>query len=300
MRLREAAELLALQWRGDGRAENTIANYLRHLALLERWLTREGRSDDLAAIDHHTIALFLNSSDVRMSCRGGLRRTVSANAVRTSLRVAFAHFNDAGYVGHNAARLVRRARCSPPPPRGLSAGEIDRLMAALIAAQGVAARRDHLLIDVLLSTGIRVGNAVALDRDDIDLDRRVMNLRAVKGGNAGHVYFNVALKDHFVGHFAHRPPGAVFRNPSGARLSRRSAQRAVARWLARAGIDHGSAHALRHSFATALLRQTNDVFLVQRALLHRSVASTIVYLSVADDRLRAALDDVHVATGGWR
>ena len=58
----------------------------------------------------------------------------------------------------------------------------------------------------------------------------------------------------------------------------------------RAGIgDKASPHALRHSFATSLLARTNDVALLQKALGHRSIASSMVYVRLPDERLRQAL-----------
>ena len=49
-------------------------------------------------------------------------------------------------------------------------------------------------------------------------------------------------------------------------------------------------HSLRHSFAARMYAKTGDVLLVQKALGHRSVASTLVYAQAGDDRLRAALE----------
>jgi site-specific recombinase XerD len=52
----------------------------------------------------------------------------------------------------------------------------------------------------------------------------------------------------------------------------------------------GSLHGLRHDFATRLLARTGDVALVQAALRHRSVASTMVYARVGAERVRAAIE----------
>jgi integrase len=70
------------------------------------------------------------------------------------------------------------------------------------------------------------------------------------------------------------------------------ARRRICDGLDRIGAHDATVHSLRHTFATRLLRATGDLFLVKRALLQRSIASTAVYLSVSDERLRDALEAV--------
>ncbi|MCC7169651.1 MAG: tyrosine-type recombinase/integrase [Planctomycetes bacterium] len=75
----------------------------------------------------------------------------------------------------------------------------------------------------------------------------------------------------------------------GGLIGRRQAARRLETWLDRAGIPHRGAHALRHTFATALYRRTGDVLIVKEALGHRSVASTLVYAQASEERLRRAM-----------
>jgi integrase len=139
------------------------------------------------------------------------------------------------------------------------------------------------------SRRIRIGSALALDVEDIDLDGGVLHLREFKGDRVERVYFGAAVRDHLVGFLAHRPrTGPLFAGPQGLRLTKRSAQRRVTQWLERVEID-ATVHSLRHTFATRFLRKTGDLFLTQRAMRHRSVASTVVYLSLDEQRLKAAM-----------
>jgi integrase len=205
------------------------------------------------------------------------------------VRVAFTWFNQAGLARTNSARLVRRAICSSPPPRALTDLEVRRLQDVLIAAQGPVARRDHLLVDMLLLTGVRIGSALALDVGDIDLETNTLHLRECKGDRRDRVPFGTALHDHLVGYLANKPRrGPLFRGPQGERLAKRSAQQRVEHWMTRAGVA-ASPHCLRHTFGTRLLRKTGDLFLVKQAMLHRSILSTAASLSVDDARLREAL-----------
>jgi site-specific recombinase XerD len=289
VKLQAALDRFVLQMRADGRSPHTVANYARHIALLDHWLATYGFDDDLDELLPEHLAAFLISREARDSAHGGAKTAISMNGLRTSLRIAFGWFHQAGLTSTNAGRLVRRAITSPAPPRALTDVEVRRLQDVLIAARGPVARRDHLLVDVLLLAGIRIGSALALDVEDVDLDASMLHLRECKGDRRERVMFGTALRDHLIGFLANKPRrGPLFRNPRGERLGKRSAQARIALWLERAEVD-GTPHSLRHTFGTRLLRKTGDLFLVKQAMLHRSIMSTAVYLSVADDRLRAAL-----------
>jgi len=290
MRLSDALDVFVLQLRADGRSPHTIANYQRHVGELATWLAARG-NDELDALTPALLAEYLASDDAR---RGGQRSTSTVNAVRTSLRVVFGWLHDAGYTRINPARLIRRAICSPPPPKSLSDAQVEQLLAALDRATGEAGRRDRVLIRLLLATGMRLGSALALDVEDLDLATGAVTLRRVKRDRVERLYLSRDIAAHVDEQLSRtrRRRGPLFRGPQGERLVDRHARRRICDWLDRIGAHDATVHSLRHTFATRLLRATGDLFLVKRALLHRSIASTAVYLSVSDERLRDALESV--------
>jgi integrase/recombinase XerD len=162
-------------------------------------------------------------------------------------------------------------------------------MAVLIVAQGAEARRDHLLFDLMLSTGIRLSAALALDAADVDFDRGELVVSHAKGNREERVILGRDIRDHLVGYLAGRPSGPLFTDQRGRRISTRQAQRRLAQALATAGCQARSPHSLRHSFAQKLYRRTGDVLLVQRALGHLAIASTLVYAAADVERLREVL-----------
>src|SRR5690606_17968118 len=140
----------------------------RHVTALIGWLSATGASLDVVHLTPDILARFFADGAARDSCRGGRKRATSLNAMRTSIRCFAAHLHDAGLVAANPARLLRRARCAPPPPRGLRADEQERLLAVLAGTTGGEAARDRMLVELLLGTGIRLGSALALDVGDVD------------------------------------------------------------------------------------------------------------------------------------
>lgn len=291
MRLQDALDRFVVQLEADGRSLHTRQQYTRHVALLGRWLAQTGASDDVDAITHETLARFLTSPDARTSRRGGRKRPTTENALRGSLKAFWQYVHAAGWSRENPARLVRRARCGVAPPRGLSDLDRQRLLDTLIAGQGPEARRDHLLFDLMLSTGIRLSSALALRDCDVDLERGDLVLWDAKGRRVERVVLGRDVRDHLVGYIAEREPGPLFPGPDGTAITRRHAVRRLGYWWERAGCrGKATPHSLRHDFATRLVARTGDVLLVQRALGHRSLASTMIYARADERQLRAALD----------
>ena len=279
-----------LQLRADGRSGHTIGQYKRHIGLLDTWLASERRSADVGALDHETLALFLVSPDALTRPDGRPKRATSVNTLRSSLKTFFAFLAAAGYMQTNPARLIRRARCSPGPPRALSAAEQGRLLAALDEAQTEAERRDRALFRLMLGTGARLSEVLESGVEDLDLEEAVLRIRHEKGGGEGVVYLPGAVIDIMAEYLGDRRSGWLFPGQGNRPVGSRQAHRRFSMWLQRAEISRpASPHSLRHSYATDLQRRTGDLLLVQRALRHRSISSTMVYLHANERGLREAL-----------
>ena len=290
MNVLDALDRYLVQLEADGRSPHTIGQYRRHVRLLASWLSAEGHSADLRDLDHEVLARFLASPAARTRPDGRPKKATATNALRSTMRTFFAWVHAAGYVGVNPARLVRRARCGSPPPRALSEDEQRRLLDTLAAADGPEAERDHALFHVMLGTGIRVGSAVALDVEDLDLDAGVLYLRQAKGDRPERVFLSRGSVDHLRRFIGERTGGPLFPARGGRAMTTRHVNRRLQRWLKAAGIERpASCHSLRHAFATSMYRRCRDVLLVKEALRHRSIVSTLVYAQVDEDRLRAAL-----------
>jgi site-specific recombinase XerC len=200
-------------------------------------------------------------------------------------------------------------RTPQPTPKTLTDGEVR----ALLVATGRAERdlRDHVLLLVAVSTGLRVSELVALDVGDVRNGkgvRSVVTLRAetTKGKKGGEVVLAEKVRRRVVAFLVWKerrrealddgaplfcsrgggPAGAT----RGARLSTRSAQHIFGAWQARAGFERRvHFHILRHCYATRLLRETKNLRLVQIACRHSSPATTAIYTHPSmQERVQAA------------
>lgn len=291
MTIQDALERFLLQLRADGRSPHTIAQYRRHVRLFTRWAHEDGhcgaRVDRIA---HEDVARFLVSYVATSRPDGKPKKPTAMNCLRASLRGFFKYCLEAGIVRENPARMVRRAHCTRPPPRALTDGEAKKLMETMAADKTAEGKRDFMLFDLMLRTGIRLGSALALDLADIDLAGGELHLRLSKGGRQDTVYLGKGIRRHVVRYIKGRAAGPLFTSSAGRRICDRHAQRRFAMWVKKAGITRRvSCHSLRHTCAMVLYRKTGDILLVKEALRHRSIGSTLVYAHADRARLRKVM-----------
>ena len=261
----------------------------RHVRALASWAAQEGLSGQIEDLDHEHLARFLVSPVANTRPDGKRKTAASVNALRSSLKTFCSYLHDAGLVGQNPARLIRRARTAPPPPRALTVDEERRLLAVLAKADSDEEIRDAVLFRTLLRTGLRLSSAVGLDIEDLDLGEGVMCVRT-KGDRMERFYIPSSVQEDLGKFIGDRESGPIFTSKSGRRITTRHAQRRFGILRKRAKLpDAVSPHSLRHTLATRLLEKTHDIALVQAALGHRSIASTLVYARVDQRRLREAL-----------
>lgn len=277
MLLHEALDAFVLQLQADGRSVHTIKQYQRHLRLLGAWLDMNDIPAELAAITTQVVARFLVSDAARRTADGATKLATTANALRTSVRVFFQFAELAGMVERSPGMLVRRARCGEPPPRALSDAEVERLLQ--VAAKGE--ERDELLVRLLLETGLRLGEALALEVGDVDLGRGVINVRKAKGDRPRVAYVPQELVPRLAEWIRDRA-GRLFP------ISGRHAQRRIGEFAREAGVV-ASAHALRHTVAMAVYRKTGDLEVVRAALGHASIQTTTRYARAEESVVRRAV-----------
>jgi integrase/recombinase XerC len=290
MQIEEALDKFLVQLQADGRSPHTIQQYARHIGLMARWVRdvrpRGARVED---IDHETVARFLVSDAATSRAHGsGQKLATSANCLRSSIKGFFRYLHAAGHLREDPTRLVRRALTSTPPPKGLSADEEARLLDVLRAGKGQDAERDFAMFMLMLRSGVRVGTAVDLKVEDLDLERGVIQIRA-KGGRRDQVLIARDVAEHLRKHIADRNSGPLFAGRDGTALTTRHVARRLRAWAKRAGIRIASPHWLRHTCGQNAYAKSGDILVVKEILRHRSIVSTLCYVRVDEERIRKAL-----------
>ncbi len=293
MRLDRTIRDFETQLHANQRSPHTVSSYLRDLGKFRGWLAT-GAATDVRRLDAATLCRFATARCVTETADGRRKRPASVDKMKMSLRAFFRFLCDAGEISTNPARVLKYRRDNRVP-EVLSDDDRDQLWQALDRAGGWRGSRDAAIMALLLGTGMRLSSLVALDAADLRFDERVVLLRRLKGGGETRKALSEASRQRLAAWLAARAvlnsaSPALFLSGQRRRLCPRQIQVIVGRRLREAGIGRRiTAHGLRHTFATALYRKTKDILLVQRALDHRSIASTLVYARVADETVAAAV-----------
>jgi site-specific recombinase XerD len=278
-----------IQLQADGRSPFWRDQIDRHIRFLDRWLRDHRMPGDVRRVTHEHIAAFLASPEANTRRDGRPKRATSTNALRSSvktyLRFAFA----AGYADRDAGMLIRRARCSPPPPRAIAPDDLKRLLATVDSADGWTAERDAVLFRALAETGVRIGSLLAATVEDLDLRHRELRLTTTKNNRPTVVPLPRELCRRLRHYLGERTSGPLFPAQGGRPVTGRQARRRMSQWLAKAGCRPASPHGLRHAFAERVYARSKDIAVVQAALHHRSIASTLIYARPSEQMGRRAL-----------
>jgi len=192
------------------------------------------------------------------------------------------------------AAIVRREELARAAPKAL---DVDQQRALLRAAEE-STPRDRAIVALLLFSGLRLSEAAALSMADVRISARkgVVVVRSGKGDAYREVELNALLRKMLDEWTAQRADIAAededrfFVSRSGRALSARSIDLAVRRVAGRAGLEL-SAHVLRHTFVTGLVRAGHDLVLVAELAGHRRLETTRRYsLPSEADRQKAVAD----------
>jgi len=271
------------------RAPRTVEAYRHDLSSLATWLERPPHTVTTEELERYL-------AELRAQGLSGSTIVRRAAAIRSFFR----HLVLLGQRTDNPAAELDLPRRSRRLPRTLSPGEAERLVEA---ANGVGPRdlRDRALVELLYGAGLRVSEAVGLEKGGADLDARIV--RCIGKGNKERIVpvgrQTVEALRRYLSRGRpyldrrHRPE--LFLNAQGGPLTRAGAFLILRKLAAKAGLEPERVHPhlLRHSFATHLLEGGADLRSVQEMLGHADLSTTELYTHVTDRRRRDLYFQAH-------
>jgi integrase/recombinase XerD len=219
-----------------------------------------------------------------------------AASIRGFYRFAFGE----GLISVDVAQHIDLPRQPRLLPETLTIDEVERLLEAAPDLRG------RTLLEILYAAGLRVSEALGLDREDVSLDGGFVRVigkgdkeRLVPVGDVALDWLARWLSVErprllALGHVAPERGGPLFLGDRGRRMARQQAFGLVKSAARAAGLsDRVSPHTLRHSFATHLLEGGADLRIVQELLGHASISTTQLYTHLTGERVREVYARAH-------
>jgi integrase/recombinase XerD len=261
--------------RNQGFRERNPKNYARQVQL---FLHRTGIPAEL--VRREDVVLYLEKLQ---NITGHLNRSTAAHVI-SGLQAFYRSMGRKGT--ENPAEGIPYPKHELRYPDILSKEEVRRIL------QAPRNLKHRLLLMLIYSAGLRVGEAVTLKLDDLDFERSLIHIRQGKGKKDRFVMLSRTIRGTYQEYRACYPvkewlfPGADIT----AHLSVRSAQSIFYNAAESAGIKKNvSIHSLRHSFATHLLENGTDLRYIQELLGHKSSRTTEMYTHVSNRDIRNIL-----------
>jgi integrase/recombinase XerC len=287
--------------------EALVQGYLARLRFEKRYsaLTCESYAHDLSYLLELAAATplhSLNPQNIRAYIRILGSRGLSGRSLTRLLSAWRGFFNyllrDHGYTA-NPCVGIRAPKSAQTLPQALSPEQATQLMA--IPTEDVAGIRDHAMLELLYSSGLRLAEMVNLEyaempqflaTGEVRVTGKGQKVRIVPLGSFAVTALQawLAVRDQL----AQADEPALFVGPRGRRIAHRLVQARLTQW----GIKQGTTskvhpHVLRHSFATHVLQSSGDLRAVQEMLGHASISSTQIYTHLDFQHLSKTYDLAH-------
>ncbi len=273
-----------------GCSEHTLKSYSRDLKQLSDHLKLT--EPDLGKLSRKSITQFVSHL---------ARKGYSSTSIMRKLAAikAFAHFLlREGYIKADPTGDIKLPKIPKRLPKALSMGEAIKLVE--VKKNDKIGIRDRAILELLYATGMRAGELVGLNVENINLDvgfvrcfgkgkkERIIPL-GEEASNAIQKYLSTSRPK-----LLKKEGDSLFLDKGGRRLTRQGLWFIVKNYVRDLGIRAGtSPHTLRHSFATHLLEKGADLRSVQEMLGHSSISTTEIYTSVSRERLKKIYSKAH-------
>ena len=262
----------------------TIDGYLNDLNCFMEYLINNNikRFSD---VEYQDIRLYINFLHDSNYSNKTISRSISA------LRSLFKYLKSSGYIDNNPMILISNPKLPKGLPKCLNFEETEKLLNSF--DNSVLGIRNSLILEVLYSTGIRVGEIVNIKIKDIDFSDNTIKITG-KGNKDRLVYYGTRCKDlinKYIDNCYNRlninQIDYLIISKTGKKINDREIRKIVDEAAVKSGLKFKiSPHVLRHTFASHMLLDGADLRSVQELLGHENLSTTQIYTHISNDRIR--------------
>jgi integrase/recombinase XerC len=199
----------------------------------------------------------------------------------------------------NPVTGLRAPKTAKTLPQALSVDQAVKFVD--IQGDGLLEQRDHAIVELFYSSGLRLAELVNLDIAQLDFSEGTVTVtgkgnktRIVPMGSHAMSAIQIWMQRRTLIQILENNPNAVFVTQQGRRITPRAVQYRIKQWAIKQGINTDMhPHLLRHSFATHVLQSSQDLRAVQEMLGHASISSTQVYTHLDFQHLASIYDKSH-------
>lgn len=256
----------------DGKSEKTIAQYHRTVIKMTEMLQKL-----YTEIGPYDIRLFLAYE----KSRGISNRTLENT--RANLSAFFQWMTTEEIIEKNPCMSIKPIKYNDKQKFPFSAVEIDSLKAAC------KNDRERALIELLLSSGIRVSELSGLKLSDIDFDSMTVHVKKGKGNKSRITYINEIARKYLANYIEkNNISDILFLNQRGTQLQPDGIRYILKQIAIRANVENVHPHRFRRTFATNLANRGMSIQDIQQLLGHANISTTMGYVCTADERVKAS------------
>lgn len=264
---------------------NTTLNYKNDLDDFVTYITELGYSK-FSDVDYQTIRKYLTYLYDKKYTNKTISRHIS------SLRSLFKYLLKEGKIKNNPMTLVSNPKVEKKLPKFVPYKELEQILNVFDSDNPIDSR-NTLILELLYSTGIRVGELINIKIKDIEFTKKEIKIlgkgnkeRIVLFGSRCYELLNKYLNS-FYRKYNINNNDYLLLGVKGNKINDREVRKIVDEAVKRAGVKLNiSPHVLRHTFATHMLNEGADLKSVQQLLGHESLSTTTIYTHISNERLR--------------
>jgi len=279
-----------LSCQAEGKSPRTVEWYTAFLLRFLRFLQSNSLPTILGYIDKGHIRAFIRylQTEAKTPHKG---MPLSGHTVQGYVRTLKSFFSWVMREGYLASNTMAGIPVPKAPNKVINSFTAEQIasLAAVCQRENGTGHRNLAMLMLMLDSGLRVSELVAIELNDVDLEEGTIRVRCGKGARerlvpVGSVVQKLLWK--YINQSRPQPISKkitkVFLSYDGLPLTRSGVQQMLRRCGKRAGISgvRCSPHTLRHSFAKNYLLNGGDIFSLQKILGHSSLASVRTYLSL--------------------
>lgn len=285
----EFLEYLELELNRSALTVKAYGNDLRDLA---EFLGKDEELTDAAGI---------STSDIRAWLADMARNGLSPRTLRRKNQAARAFFRwiqKRSIIDRNPAKEIQLAKAGRKLPQVVRVEEAERILTDIHGTTEQQRQRNHLIINLLYSCGIRCDELSKITDADISMPARELRIHGKRDKTriiplpdalAKEIKEWQQTRDTL---YHHPSPAPLICTPNGS-MSHSSIYKIVRSHLLTTGSTHKGPHTLRHTFATAMLNDGAEINTVKEFLGHSSLQSTQIYTHLTFSDIKKAYDRAH-------